>query len=161
MTINKKKEIDYKERVLEEVKEILNLLGNKILCDIFENYSDSSETLFLKLREYNNALCMNLREFEAQDGEEDEDGIKRLKSTVQPFIYLNGVCIDAKNISRIEFGEDYNIKKHSFIYNIIITKKYPSPNEEFFIIPFLSEENRDLGFDILRMKLKICGIEIF
>lgn len=69
--------------------------------------------------------------------------------------------IDAKNISRIEFGEDYNIKKHSFIYNIIITKKYHSPNEEFFIIPFLSEENRDLGFDILRMKLKICGIEIF
>lgn len=59
---------------------------------------------------------MNLREFEAQDGEEDEDGIKRLKSTVQPFVYLNGVCIDAKNISRIEFGEDYNIKKHSFIY---------------------------------------------
>lgn len=33
----------------------------------------------------------DLREFEAQDGEEDEDGIKRLKSTVQPFVYLNGV----------------------------------------------------------------------
>lgn len=161
MATKQKKEVNYQERVLDEVKESLNLLGNKIICDIFENYLNSPKELYFKLREYNNGLTQTLREFEESKDEEDENGVKIIGPRVHPFIYLNGVCLDAKNIGRIEFFESYNTKRNRMDYFLLIYKKYPSPNEEYFMIPFSSEENRDLGFDQLRAKLKICEIQIF
>jgi hypothetical protein len=161
MATKQKKEVNYQERVLDEVKESLNLLGNKIICDIFENYLDSPKELYFKLREYNNGLTQTLREFEESKDEEDENGVKIIGPRVHSFIYLNGVCLDAKNIGRIEFFESYNTKRNRMDYFLLIYKKYPSPNEEYFMIPFSSEENRDLGFDQLRAKLKICEIQIF
>jgi hypothetical protein len=91
------------------------------------------------------------------DDEEGEEGNNKL---VHHYAYINGVVIDVANISRIELDFDYNPKKNKNNYFIRIVKKYPSPLEEEYIIPFNSEEERDKGYDVLRAKLKLCNVYI-
>ena len=135
-------------------------MGNRILFQIFDQYSSSPKELYEQLRKYNNQVGVELYEEKIEDNE-DEEGIDKKKTYYQKFIYINGTCIPTDNIGRIELQQEYIVKKSKYEYFIYIWKKYPSPNEEFFTIPFSSEEDRDRYFEILKGKLKMCNIEIF
>ena len=112
-----------------------------------------------KLKNYNNfILDQSIKEQET--GEEDENGNKK-KKYYKILVYLNGFCIDTQNLGRIELREEYVPSKNRYIYQIYIEKKYPSPNEDGYIIPFKDEEDRDIGFEILVAKLKNLDIEIY
>ena len=139
--------------IIEEVKEILELNGNPYLVKIFEQYKDDERELCLALRRYANGLYVEITE-----GEEEEEGEE--KKIPFRYIYLNGIIIDFMNIARIELDSDYDAKKHKMVHFIKVVKKYPSPMEEEYIIPYDSEEERDRGYEVLKGKLKLCKIYI-
>lgn len=139
--------------ILRTIHEILELTGNPYLVDIFNKYIGNEEKLDSALRNYTKGICSEI--YENEDGDEENK-----KPAVIRFIYLNGVVIDAGNISRIELDCEYNPKKNKNNYFIRIVKKYPSPLEEEYVIPFDSEEDRDYGYEILKGKLKLCKLYI-
>lgn len=141
--------------IIGEILEILTLTGNPFLCKIFEKYKDDEKELYLALRRYANGIFLEITE-----GEEEEEEEKEENKTFFSYIYLNGVVIDYRNIARIELDSEYNVKKAKIDHFIKIYKKYPTPLEEEYIIPFDSEEERDRGYEILKGKLKLCKIHI-
>lgn len=139
--------------IIEEIKEVLQLTGNPYLIKIFENYKDDKENLHKALRRYNNGIFLEINE----DSDEEE---REKNQNIFSLIYINGMAIDPRNISRIELDNEYNSKKLKINYFIRIIKKFPSPLEEEYIIPFDSEEERDKGYEILKGKLNLCKIYI-
>ena len=146
-----RKQID----ILEVIHELLEVTGSPMLDRIFEKYGNDEERLYKALKDYLRGVYYTAHDHEEED-EEDEDS----KKVIQHYAYINGVVIDVANISRIELDFDYNPKKNKNNYFIRIVKKYPSPLEEEYIIPFNSEEERDKGYDVLRAKLKLCNVYI-
>lgn len=138
------------KKLLDLILEIFKTTGNPYLIKIFNKYKGDQENLYIHLKKYINGIYTEVYESE----EEEEEQV------VLRFVYLNGVVIDAGNISRIELDSEYNPKKNKNKYFIKIVKKYPSPLEEEYIIPFDSEEDRDKGYEILKAKLKLCKIYI-
>ena len=126
--------MDFRKKLLEELKENLRITGNKIILELFENYSDNEKELYKALKEYNSGLYISVHE----DMEEDEE----LDSSNKPYfhyIYLADTLIDFRNLSRVELYEEYNQKKNKIEYGINFIKKFPSVNEENFIIFFYYE----------------------
>lgn len=140
--------------ILELIHEILILTGNPLLVKIFDKYRNNENQLSIALKQYIRGIYNDTRE---DDGEEEEESKNKV---INRYAYINGVVIDVGNISRIELDSEYNPKKNRNNYFIRIVKKYPSPLEEEYIIPFNSEEDRDRGYDILKAKLKLCNIFI-
>ena len=138
--------------ILGTIHEILELTGNPYLVEIFNKYRGDEKKLSSALRNYIRGIYSEVHE---NEDEEDEN-----KPPVMRFIYLSGIVIDAGNISRIELDCEYNPKKNKNNYFIRIVKKYPSPLEEEYIVPFDSEEERDYGYEILKGKLKLCKLYI-
>ena len=145
---------EVRKKLYDEIKENLRITGNNILYRLFEEYSDNEEALYRALREYNSGIYVDVNEGSCDD-EEGED-----KKEYIHYVYLSGVIIDYKNVGRIELCEEYNIKKNKIEYGINFIKKFPSPTEENFILWFTSEDERDREYDILRGKLKMCGVNI-
>lgn len=141
------------ENIIDIVHEILELTGNPYLVEIFNKFKGNNEKLYKALKDYIRGIFYEV--YEENDSEEDEK-----KSVVIKYIYINGVVIDAGNISRIELDSDYNSIKNKNNYYIRIVKKYPSPLEEEYIISFNSEEERDKGYEILKAKLKMVKMYI-
>lgn len=141
------------ENIIDIIHEILELTGNPYLVEIFNKFKGNNEKLYKALKDYIRGIFYEV--YEENDSEEDEK-----KSVVIKYIYINGVVIDAGNISRIELDSDYNSIKNKNNYYIRIVKKYPSPLEEEYIIPFNSEEERDKGYEILKAKLKMVKMYI-
>ena len=140
--------------ILEIIQEILELTGNPYLIEIFNKYKGDKEKLYTVLKQYVKGIFSEVYEEDFEENEESK------KSIVIKYIYLNGIVIDAGNISRIELDSNYNPKNNKNNYFIRIVKKYPSPLEEEYIIPFASEEERNRGYEILKGKLKLCKIYI-
>lgn len=138
----------------DEIKENLRITGNNILYRLFEEYSDNEEALYRALREYNSGIYVDVNEGSCDDEEGEE------KKEYIHYVYLSGVIIDYKNVGRIELCEEYSIKKNRIEYGINFIKKFPSPTEENFVLWFNSEDERDREYDILRGKLKMCGVNI-
>lgn len=140
--------------ILEVVHELLEVTGSPMLVKIFNEHRNDEEALYLALKSYISGVYNDVHDHDDEEGEEGNN------KSVHRYIYLNGVVIDVSNISRIELDFDYNPKKNKNNYFIKVVKKYPSPLEEEYIIPFDSEEERDKGYDVLRAKLKLCNIYI-
>ena len=140
--------------ILEIIQEILELTGNPYLIEIFNKYKGDKEKLYTVLKQYVKGIFSEVYEEDFEENEESK------KSIVIKYIYLNGIVIDAGNISRIELDSNYNPKNNKNNYFIRIVKKYPSLLEEEYIIPFASEEERNRGYEILKGKLKLCKIYI-
>ena len=138
--------------ILEIIHEILELTGNPYLVNIFNKYRGDDQKLYDALKNYVRGIYYEIYSEEEENENQEKTNIK--------YIYLNGIVIDAGNISRIELDFEYNPKKSKNIYFIKIVKKYPSPLEEEYVIPFDSEKERDKGYEILKAKLKLCKIYI-
>lgn len=138
------------EKIVNIFQTIIEILGNPYLEKVFEKYKDDEKELYKILKDYTKGLLIDLQE----DEEENENS----NNFSFQYIYLNGILIDYRNISRVELDKEYNQKKNNYSYYIRIIKKYPSPLEEEYIIPFNSEEERDKGFELLKAKMKICKI---
>lgn len=136
------------EKIINIFQIIIKILGNPYLEKVFEKYKDDKKELYKILKDYTKGLLIDLQE----DEEENSNNFNF------QYIYLNGILIDYKNISRVELDKEYNQKKNNYSYYIKIIKKYPSPLEEEYIIPFNSEEERNRGFELLKAKMKICKI---
>lgn len=148
--------MDFRKKILEELKENLRITGNKVILELFETYSDNEKELYKALKEYNSGLYISVHE----DMEEDEELDSSENKPFFHYIYLADTLIDFRNLSRVELYEEYNQKKNKIEYGINFIKKFPSVNEENFIIFFSSEEERDRDFDVLRGKFKMCNINI-
>ena len=61
--------MDFRKKLLEELKENLRITGNKIILELFETYSDDEKELYKALKEYNSGLYVSVHE----DMEEDEE----------------------------------------------------------------------------------------
>ena len=145
-----RKQID----ILEVVHELLEVTGSPMLVKIFNEHRNDEEALYFALKSYLSGIYNDAHDHDDEEGEEGNN------KSVHHYAYINGVVIDVANISRIELDFDYNPKKNKNNYFIRIVKKYPSPLEEEYIIPFNSEEERDKGYDVLRAKLKLCNVYI-
>lgn len=148
------KEKDY-SNILEEVARILEVTGNPYLCKIFDTYKDDERKLIKALRRYETELYVDISE----EQETVEEGDEENKSGFA-YITINDTIIDHRNIARVELDQEYNHIKHKIEYYLRIFKKYPSPMEEDYIIPFESEEERDRGFELLKAKLRVCKVQI-
>lgn len=138
--------------LLETIHQIIEITGNPYLISLFDKYRRDEKELNRALNDYLRGIYYEVNE------EEDED--ENRNKCLLKYTYLNGVVIDVGNISRLELDSQYNSKKNQFNYFIRVIKKYPSPLEEEYIIPFSSEKERDKGFEILKGKLKLCNIYI-
>ena len=144
-----KDKIELEEKILNELKLSLKLIGGKLFRKLLNNNSD--EDLYEALRQYNTEFMLEI------EGEEENPSVR---NGTFSFITLKDTIIDYRNISRVELYEEYDIKKNQQKYGINVVKKYPSPNEENFFIFFDSEEERDKYYDILIIKLNNCNINI-
>lgn len=145
------------EDILDILQKFLDINGHPFLVKLFEKYKKDTDLLYKQLKKYLDGLYVDVRE--NIENEEDEETHKK-GEFVSAFIYINGFVIDYRNIARVELDSNYNSKKMKMDFFIRIVKKYPSPLEEEYIIPFESEEERDKGFEILKGKLKIAELNI-
>lgn len=148
------------KKLLLELKEYFKLSGNKYINKIFENHSNSDKELIEQLQRYNRDILRLMEDMDKEERLENEAEGIMTNGYFFSFIYLNEVLIDYKNIARVELGKNYDIKKKKILYFIKFIKKYPSPEEEFYILNYDSEDNRDKDFEILNIKLKACKCNI-
>ena len=117
--------MDFRKKILEELKENLRITGNKVILELFETYSDNEKELYKALKEYNSGLYISVHE----DMEEDEELDSSENKPFFHYIYLADTLIDFRNLSRVELYEEYNQKKNKIEYGINFIKKFPSVNE--------------------------------
>jgi len=131
------------EKVIEEIKENCNLLGNNSLKKILDE-DVSLDILYKEIRKHNSKLILE----EEEETEEGQESQKYL-------IYVYNQCLDPGNISRIELTQQYEISNSKVTYSIIIYPKFSKGTEgEEVHMNFKIEEERDFYFDVLKMKMK-------
>lgn len=138
------------EKVIEEIKKNCDIIGNNSLKTILEQDPLDTTTLYKEIRKHNSELTLYEEELE-----EGEVGPTYL-------IFLSSVCLDPKNIGKIELTEDYNSISQKQIYSITIFPKFSKGVEgEEVTLNFKTESIRDYYFDILKIKLKRVLINIY
>lgn len=159
MTIMKK--INYKEQILEEVKESLKLVGNNFLLQIFEQNKDDEKELYEKLRNYNLNFLVDLNESNNKENKEEGEEGEKKKKYISRFIYVNGVCLLPQYIGKIILDRQFNLKKAKYEYFILIyPKEIGGEMNEITSISFFDEEERDYNFELLKAKMRLCQIDV-
>lgn len=146
-------------KFLEELKENCKLIGNNSLLRILEE-NDSFASMYKELRLYNSRLDLETikEEFNEEDEEENQENKKDYSNYL---IYIYGICINPKNIDRIELDQQYNQRYGKLTYFLNIYPKFSNGKEnEDIYLEFKDKEERNFWFDVLRIKIKAINISI-
>jgi hypothetical protein len=144
-------------KTIKQVREVFDIIGLSGMTDLMDGIIEDPEEDELIAEEIEEWI----KNFKQDDLEATLIGIENPKSTM---IQLFNISVSRWDIHNIALGEEYDIKKHTVVYTIILNHKIPETARtrltDYALARFLSIQERDEAYRSLKNKLRFFGISI-